>query len=236
MPSVLSLLSLAASAAAPIELGDAVQAAAAVVPPDGGFDILKLVIGASLPVKLVMGLLLAASLMSWTIILGKRSILEKSKKQANDFEERFWSGGDLGALFKEVSAPGKDSDGLPGIFEAGFREFARLRSRRTMDPRIMVEGAQRAMRAAAGREVDRLEKDLEFLANVGSISPYIGLFGTVWGIMIAFMDLSTAKTATIATVAPPISEALIATAMGLFAAIPAVWASRTATSSASDSR
>jgi biopolymer transport protein TolQ len=177
MPSVLSLLSLAASAAAPIELGDAVQAAAAVVPPDGGFDILKLVIGASLPVKLVMGLLLAASLMSWTIILGKRSILEKSKKQANDFEERFWSGGDLGALFKEVSAPGKDSDGLPGIFEAGFREFARLRSRRTMDPRIMVEGAQRAMRAAAGREVDRLEKDLEFLAKSGR-SP-IGLFGTV---------------------------------------------------------
>jgi biopolymer transport protein TolQ len=225
MPSVLSLLSLAASAAAPIELGDAAQAAAAAAPHVAGeLDILKLVLGASLPVKLVMGLLLAASLMSWTIILGKRSALDRAKKTATEFEERFWSGGDLAALFKEVSAPGKDSEGLAGIFEAGFREFARLRSRRTMDPRIMVEGAQRAMRAAAGREIDRLEKDLEFLANVGSISPYIGLFGTVWGIMIAFMDLSGAKTATIATVAPPISEALIATAMGLFAAIPAVWA------------
>ncbi|PJA42522.1 MAG: protein TolQ, partial [Lysobacterales bacterium CG_4_9_14_3_um_filter_62_6] len=108
--------------------------------------------------------------------------------------------------------------------EAGFREFARLRSRRQMDARTMVEGAQRAMRAAAGREVDRLDQNIEFLANVGSISPYVGLFGTVWGIMISFQGLANMKSATIATVAPGISEALVATAMGLFAAIPAVWA------------
>ncbi len=225
MPSVLAFFALAASAVAPAGLADvATQAVAAAPEAAQGFNVVTLVLGASLPVKLVMVLLLLASFMSWTIIFGKHRSLDQTKKRATEFEDRFWSGGDLGALFKDVTAPGKESSGLEGIFEAGFREFARLRSRRTMDPRIMLEGAQRAMRATAGREIDRLEKDLEFLANVGSISPYIGLFGTVWGIMIAFVDLAGAKTATIATVAPPISEALIATAMGLFAAIPAVWA------------
>ncbi|PIV35678.1 MAG: protein TolQ [Lysobacterales bacterium CG02_land_8_20_14_3_00_62_12] len=187
-------------------------------------NILALVWHASLPVKLVMGLLIAASVASWTIIFGKHRMLDQASKQAADFEERFWSGTDMSALFKDVSQHAGDATGMESIFEAGFREFARLRSRRQMDARTMVEGAQRAMRAAAGREVDRLDQNIEFLANVGSISPYVGLFGTVWGIMISFQGLANMKSATIATVAPGISEALVATAMGLFAAIPAVWA------------
>ncbi|MGB8377837.1 MAG: protein TolQ, partial [Rhodanobacteraceae bacterium] len=136
----------------------------------------------------------------------------------------FWSGADLAGLFKQVTADGQQMTGSAAIFEAGFREFARQRQRRGQDSRTLLEGAQRAMRIATTREMDRLEQSLEFLANVGSVSPYIGLFGTVWGIMIAFQGLAGAKEATIAMVAPGISEALIATAMGLFAAIPAVWA------------
>ena len=190
----------------------------------GEISILGLISQATVVVQLVMLLLAAASVYSWTIIFEKMQMLKGAHSDVVRFEKEFWSGTDLATLYRGIDARGDKVGGIEAIFHAGFREFARLRSRRTMDPRIMVEGAQRAMRAAAGREIDRLEKDLEFLANVGSISPYIGLFGTVWGIMIAFMDLSGAKTATIATVAPPISEALIATAMGLFAAIPAVWA------------
>lgn len=187
-------------------------------------NLFALILGASLPVKLVMGLLLAASIASWTIIFAKSRLLSDADKRTREFEDRFWSGTDMAGLFKDVSTKGGDSTGLESIFEAGFREFARLRSRKQMDSRIMVEGAQRAMRAASGREMDRLEHRLEFLASVGSISPYVGLFGTVWGIMIAFQGLANVKEATIAMVAPGISEALIATAMGLFAAIPAVWA------------
>lgn len=187
-------------------------------------NLFALILGASLPVKLVMGLLLAASIASWTIIFAKSRLLGDADKRTREFEDRFWSGTDMAGLFKDVSTKGGDSTGLESIFEAGFREFARLRSRKQMDSRIMVEGAQRAMRAASGREMDRLEHRLEFLASVGSISPYVGLFGTVWGIMIAFQGLANVKEATIAMVAPGISEALIATAMGLFAAIPAVWA------------
>ncbi|AVP99805.1 protein TolQ [Ahniella affigens] len=187
-------------------------------------NLFALILGASLPVKLVMGLLLAASVASWTIIFAKSRLLGDADKRTREFEDRFWSGTDMAGLFKDVSTKGGDSTGLESIFEAGFREFARLRSRKQMDSRIMVEGAQRAMRAASGREMDRLEHRLEFLASVGSISPYVGLFGTVWGIMIAFQGLANVKEATIAMVAPGISEALIATAMGLFAAIPAVWA------------
>jgi biopolymer transport protein TolQ len=134
------------------------------------------------------------------------------------------SGADLAGLFKELTSVGDRIGGSAAIFESGFREFARLRQRRGVDSRALLEGAQRAMRVSATREVDRLEQSLEFLANVGSISPYVGLFGTVWGIMIAFQGLANVKEATIAMVAPGISEALIATAMGLFAAIPAVWA------------
>jgi biopolymer transport protein TolQ len=158
------------------------------------------------------------------IIFRKKAMLDRAMRGADEFEERFWSGADLGGLFREVTAQGERITGIESIFEAGFREFARLRQRRQMDARAMLEGAQRGMRVAETREIDRLEQNLEFLANVGSISPYVGLFGTVWGIMIAFQGLANVKEATIAMVAPGISEALIATAMGLLAAIPAVWA------------
>jgi len=185
-------------------------------------NILDLILHASLPVKIVIALLLAASIASWMIIFRKKQMIDRALRAAADFEERFWSGADLASLFKDLTSRGTQLVGLEGVFEAGFREFARLRGRRTMDPNAMVEGAQRAMRVALTREVDRLEQNLEFLATVGSTSPYVGLFGTVWGIIIAFQCLQNVKEATIAMVAPGISEALIATAAGLGAAIPAV--------------
>ena len=187
-------------------------------------NILALIWGASLPVKIVMLILILFSIASWFIIFRKQALLAAANASANEFEERFWSGSDLAALFKDVTASGDRVSGLEAIFESGFREFARQRQRRGVDSRSLLEGAQRAMRVSQSREVDRLERNLEFLANVGSISPYVGLFGTVWGIMIAFQGLANVKEATIAMVAPGISEALVATAMGLFAAIPAVWA------------
>ena len=190
----------------------------------GELNVLALILGASLFVKLVMGVLLLFSFLSWVIIFRKKAMLDRAIGGANEFEERFWSGADLAGLFREVSGRGNDISGIESIFEGGFREFARLRQRRGLDPRTMLEGAQRAMRVAATREMDRLEQSLEFLANVGSISPYVGLLGTVWGIMTAFQGLANVKEATIAMVAPGISEALIATAMGLVAAIPATWA------------
>jgi biopolymer transport protein TolQ len=191
---------------------------------NGDLNVLALVLGASLPVKLVLALLVVFSFASWVIIFRKKAMLDRAMGGADEFEERFWSGADLAGLFREVTANGEQITGIESIFEAGFREFARLRQRRQMDARTMLEGAQRGMRVAQTREIDRLEQNLEFLANVGSISPYVGLFGTVWGIMISFQGLASVKEATIAMVAPGISEALIATAMGLFAAIPAVWA------------
>ena len=192
---------------------------------NGDLNVLALVLGASLPVKLVLALLVVFSFASWFIIFRKKAMLDRAMRGADEFEERFWSGADLAGLFREVTAHGEQITGIESIFEAGFREFARLRQRRgQMDARTMLEGAQRGMRVAQTREIDRLEQNLEFLANVGSISPYVGLFGTVWGIMISFQGLANMKEATIATVAPGISEALVATAMGLFAAIPAVWA------------
>jgi len=187
-------------------------------------NVLALILGASIPVKLVLGILIGFSIASWFIIFRKKALLDRANAGADEFEERFWSGADLAGLFKEITSAGERITGSAAIFEAGFREFARLRQRRGVDSRALLEGAQRAMRVASTREVDRLEQSLEFLANVGSISPYVGLFGTVWGIMIAFQGLANVKEATIAMVAPGISEALIATAMGLFAAIPAVWA------------
>ena len=187
-------------------------------------NVLGLILGASIPVKLVLGILIAFSIASWFIIFRKKALLDRANASADEFEERFWSGADLAGLFKELTSAGERIVGSAAIFEAGFREFARLRQRRQMDARTMLEGAQRGMRVAQTREIDRLEQNLEFLANVGSISPYVGLFGTVWGIMISFQGLASVKEATIAMVAPGISEALIATAMGLFAAIPAVWA------------
>ncbi len=187
-------------------------------------NVLALMWGASLPVKIVMLILIGFSIASWFIIFRKKAMLDAANRTANEFEERFWSGADLAALFKEVNASGERVTGIEAIFESGFREFARQRQRRGVDSRTLLEGAQRAMRVSQSREVERLEQNLEFLANVGSISPYVGLFGTVWGIMIAFQGLANVKEATIAMVAPGITEALIATAMGLFAAIPAVWA------------
>jgi biopolymer transport protein TolQ len=187
-------------------------------------NLLELVLHASLPVQLVMILLLFGSIASWAIIFRKKKVLDAAARSADEFEERFWSGADLAALFRDVSGRDTRLGGLEAIFEGGFREFARLRQKRSLDARTQLEGAQRAMRASLAREIDQLEHNLEFLANVGSIAPYVGLFGTVWGIMISFQGLANVKEATIATVAPGISEALVATAMGLFAAIPAVWA------------
>jgi len=189
-----------------------------------GLDVLQLVLHASLPVQMVMALLLLGSIASWVIIVRKKLVLDRATREAEQFEERFWSGSDMAKLYAGATERKRDIGGLEAIFEGGFREFNRVRQRRGVDPRAQLEGAQRAMRATTSRELDGLEHNLEFLANVGSISPYVGLFGTVWGIMVSFQGLADVKEATIATVAPGISEALIATAMGLFAAIPAVWA------------
>ncbi|MBE5317222.1 MAG: protein TolQ [Xanthomonadales bacterium] len=194
------------------------------MPISQNINVLDLILHASLPVQLVMLLLVLGSISSWVIILMKKRVLDRAFKGADAFEERFWSGTDMSALMRELGNQDERASGLSAIFEAGFREFARLRQKKGMDNRTQLEGAQRAMRTALSREMDSLEHNLEYLANVGSISPYVGLFGTVWGIMISFIGLADVKEATIATVAPGIAEALIATAMGLFAAIPAVWA------------
>ena len=203
---------------------DAVAQPAADAAPHAaqGIDMLQLVLHASLPVQMVMVLLLLASIASWVIIIRKKKVLDRALREADAFEERFWSGSELAKLYDSASR--NQDGGMEAIFEAGFREFHKSRQRGSNDGRLQLEAAQRAMRATASREIDGLEQNLEFLANVGSISPYVGLFGTVWGIMISFQGLANVKEATIATVAPGISEALIATAMGLFAAIPAVWA------------
>ena len=186
------------------------------------FTILELVMGASPVVQLVMLLLLIASLVSWTMIFLKRSTLRRARRVADQFEQRFWSAGDFGNVYSQITERKSPSSGMESVFEAGFREFARLRMQHAIEPRAVVEGAQRAMRVVNSREVDRLETHLSFLATVGSTSPYIGLFGTVWGIMNSFRALGNVHHATLAMVAPGIAEALIATAMGLFAAIPAV--------------
>ena len=185
-------------------------------------SIFELVSHASLIVKFVMGLLVLASMYSWTIILFKRSILKGARKNLLAFEKRFWSGADLGELYKRISSQRERLTGMEAIFEAGFREFIHLRKQGGLDAMSIVEGAQRAMRVSLNREYENLESHLSFLATVGSTSPYVGLFGTVWGIMNSFQHLGSAATASIADVAPGIAEALVATAFGLFAAIPAV--------------
>ena len=184
-------------------------------------SILHLMSNASLLVQLVMLLLLLMSLISWTMIFKKRGDLKAAAKMANAFEQRFWEDDDLNQLYDKVHKQRFKATGLSGIFEAGFGEFMRLRER-GHPPEMIMMGTERAMRVAVSREVDVLETHLSFLATVGSTSPYIGLFGTVWGIMNSFRALAGLQTATLATVAPGIAEALIATAMGLFAAIPAV--------------
>ena len=180
-----------------------------------------LIANAGVLVQLVMLLLVAASVMSWALIFQRLQVFRKAKRAQLAFEERFWSGMDLGQLYKEVSSDPTLYSGMEAVFRSGFKEFSRLRQQ-SRDADAVMEGAQRAMRVAFSREQERLETHLPFLATVGSTSPYVGLFGTVWGIMNSFRGLAQVQQATLATVAPGISEALIATAMGLFAAIPAV--------------
>jgi biopolymer transport protein TolQ len=185
-------------------------------------QIWQLVMQASWLVKGVMGLLLLASIASWVVIFRKRQVLSRAEKDANAFEEKFWSGTDLTKLHDGITASHRLTSGMERIFDSGFSEFMRMRQQSRMSPAAMLEGAQRAMRIALTRETEDLEQHLNFLATVGSTSPYVGLFGTVWGIMTSFHQLANVNQATIAMVAPGISEALVATAMGLFAAIPAV--------------
>lgn len=182
----------------------------------------NLVLGASPLVQGVMVLLLIASLISWNLIFRKWLALKAAQKAAINFESRFWSGSDLGAFYKQITARAHDTGGMEGIFEAGFKEFVRLRKQPGIDHQVILQGAQRAMRVELSREIESLETHLSFLATVGSTSPYVGLFGTVWGIMNSFRALGNVSQATLAMVAPGIAEALVATAMGLFAAIPAV--------------
>lgn len=187
----------------------------------GDISIITLVLEASLVVQIVLALLVLASIASWAVIIDKRRLLKQAISDADEFEATFWSGIDLSKYFRQVSESRKNSLGMAGIFESGYREFGRLRQEAGLVGNALVQGAQRAMNVSQMREVDRLEQNLAFLATVASTSPYVGLFGTVWGIMGAFFALSGVQSATIAYVAGPISEALIATALGLFAAIPA---------------
>ena len=185
-------------------------------------SVIGLLIEASLPVQIVMLLLIVASLVSWSIIFTKRRLIRRTKNASDEFETAFWSGGDMNTLYSSATRAKGGSIGMSSIFESGFREFNRALQAGGNSPEKIVEECRRAMRVAQMREVDRLEQGLATLATIGSTSPYVGLFGTVWGIMGAFMGLANVQSATLAVVAPPIAEALIATAMGLFAAIPAV--------------
>ena len=187
-------------------------------------SIIELVVNASLVVKLVMGLLAAVSFMSWYYIFRKWFALREAKVRTDKFERDFWSGGDLNGLFQSAVNDRHHAGALERIFEAGYREFTKLRGQKTLDPGTVIDGVRRAMRATYQREIDDLESHLAFLASVGSVSPYVGLFGTVWGIMHSFRGLASRSSATLAAVAPGIAEALVATAIGLFAAIPAVLA------------
>jgi len=185
-------------------------------------SLISLFLGASLLVKLVMLMLLAVSVISWTFIFQRWQLFNQSQAIAAEFENTFWSGGlDLMKLYQRFSTARAESSGIQCIFLAGFKEFIRLR-KQMAPPDAIMEGAQRTMRVAMGREVERLEAHLPFLATVGSVSPYVGLFGTVWGIMNSFRALGSVQQATLSMVAPGIAEALVATAMGLLAAIPAV--------------
>ncbi len=189
-------------------------------------SLFSLIAGASLPVQMVMLILLITSLFSWWYIFIKVDTIKKAETESEEFENKFWSGGDLNKLYESVTAGRRKPHGMANIFEAGFKEFIRHKQQDKlgikMDVSNVMEGSRRAMRAAYNRELDNLDAHLPFLASVGSVSPYIGLFGTVWGIMNSFRGLSSVAQATLSQVAPGIAEALIATAIGLFAAIPAV--------------
>lgn len=183
-------------------------------------SLLSLISNASVPVQIVMLLLLAASILSWTYIFSKRTSIKRTYQQTQKFEDDFWAGGDLAVLHQAVSNRRDEYGALARIFDAGMTEFIKVRRNGAQH----LDGPKRAMNAAMQRELDLLETHMSFLASTGSVSPYVGLLGTVWGIMHAFMGLSTMQQATLAAVAPGIAEALIATAIGLFAAIPAVLA------------
>lgn len=184
-------------------------------------SILGLIGNASLLVQLVMLMLLVASVISWTMIVSKWKIIKDARKDSDKFEDKFWSGTDLASLYENVRLK-RDPAGMEHIFVAGFKEYVRLHRQRRVSPIAIADTALRSMKVAMSREVEALEHYLAFLATVGSTAPYIGLFGTVWGIMNSFRALSDVQQATLSAVAPGIAEALIATAMGLFAAIPAV--------------
>lgn len=185
-------------------------------------SILDLFLNASLLVKLVMFLLLALSVASWTMIFTRLNVINDAENASKKFESKFWSGIDLASLYQEIAARSKTGPGIEALFKAGFKEFAKMHSASNNSAQASLDASQRGMRVALSRELDTLEANLSMLATIGSISPYIGLFGTVWGIMNSFIALGAVQQATLAMVAPGIAEALIATAMGLFAAIPAV--------------
>ncbi len=185
-------------------------------------SLLPLVAQASLLVKLVMFVLLGISLISWWFIFRKSFVLRDTRRKSEDFERTFWSGPDLNQLFQTIVSGRRAPASMERIFEAGFREFVKLRRQPGLSVAVVMDGTRRAMRATYQREMDYLESHLSFLATVGSVSPYVGLLGTVWGIMNAFRGLANVQQATLGQVAPGIAEALIATAIGLFAAIPAV--------------
>nr|VFJ61696.1 MAG: Cell division and transport-associated protein TolQ [Candidatus Kentron sp. FW] len=184
-------------------------------------SLFELVADASFLVQMVMLLLLGVSLASWTVIFRKRAIMKKAHAAADDFDAQFWSGEELIVLYHQLGAQ-ENPTGMERIFLSGFREFAKLRKQTDIELKEVLEGARRTMRVSLSREIDALETHLSFLATAGSTSPYVGLFGTVWGIMNSFRALGNVNQATLSMVAPGIAEALIATAMGLFAAIPAV--------------
>ena len=186
-------------------------------------SIVSLIAHASLAVQLVIGALLTVSLASWSVIFGKLIALSRIKTGNDAFEQEFWSGKNLNDLYNGVATKTNGAP-LERIFASGMREFLKLRERRVTEAGALLDGARRAMRASFQRELDAMESNLSFLASVGSVSPYVGLFGTIWGIMHAFVGLSNVQQVTLATVAPGIAEALVATAIGLFAAIPAVLA------------
>jgi len=185
-------------------------------------SLFELIANASFLVQLVMALLALASVASWVMIFQRWLALNRVRRQMDDFEDEFWSGVDLRELYTQLEEEPENLTGSETVFLAGFREFLRLSEQAGADPDAVMQGVQRAMRVALNHEEERLERHLAFLATVGSTSPYVGLFGTVWGIMNSFRSLANMSQATLASVAPGISEALIATAMGLFAAIPAV--------------
>ncbi len=187
-------------------------------------SIIHLLLSASLVVQLVMLVLVAASVISWTVIIGKFRLLKRAKENADNFESEFWSTSDLSAFYSKSSKTQKKvgENALESVFEAGFKEYIRSKKDSGIASSVVMDGVQRSMRVALSREIDAMEVHLPFLATVGSTSPYVGLFGTVWGIMNSFRAIGSAKQATLSMVAPGIAEALIATAIGLFAAIPAV--------------